>query len=196
MNQTWPSNVVVEVGDDSRLPDSSFHLPSPGKWWKGIFSFSLSLHFSFSFSLSLLSPFCFFFSVELSISFTLPLCVLPSFPLFSFLLTVIKLPLWLSGLNVPEFTESYSAPVSTNNCAWTVRRFKDDCSIRHRSGYVTPWWLDHARIFHNDDEGHRSCMVITLIVVKDSKAWSGWHGDDPIKRNTSTANYQCADGLG
>ncbi len=53
--------------------------------------------------------------------------------------------------------------------------------ILHRSGNVTPWWLDHAR-------GHRICMVITLIVVEDSKTSSGWHGDNPITRNTSTAN--------
>ena len=37
-----------------------------------------------------------------------------------------------------------------------------------------------SRTFHNDDEGHRICMVITLIMVEDSKAWSGWHGDNPI----------------
>ncbi len=49
--------------------------------------------------------------------------------------------------------------------------------------------VTRSRTFHNDDEGHRICMVITLIVVEDSKAWSGWHGDNPITRNTLTANY-------
>ncbi len=47
-------------------------------------------------------------------------------------------------------------------------------------------WITHL---DNDDEGHRICMVIHLIVVEDSKAWSGWHWDNPITRNTSTANY-------
>ena len=28
-------------------------------------------------------------------------------------------------------------------------------------------------------------MVIILIVVEDSKAWSGWHGDNPITSNIS-----------
>ena len=50
--------------------------------------------------------------------------------------------------------------------------------------YVTPLWLDH-----NDDAAHRICIVIPLIVVEDSKAWSGWHGDNRITRNTSTANW-------
>ncbi len=44
--------------------------------------------------------------------------------------------------------------------------------------------------FQNDDEGHRICMVITLIVIEDSKAWSSWHGDNRITHNTSTANTQ------
>ncbi len=60
-------------------------------------------------------------------------------------------------------------------------------------GYLPSKWLHNSlvtgsRTFHNNDEGHKICLVITLIVVEDSKAWSGWHGDDPITRNTSTAN--------
>ncbi len=58
-------------------------------------------------------------------------------------------------------------------------------------------WLRNSLVtgshtFHNDDEGHIICMVITLIVVEDSEAWSGWHGDNPITRNTSTANSRTA----
>ena len=54
-------------------------------------------------------------------------------------------------------------------------------------------WLRNSLVtgsctFHNNDEGHRICMVITLIVVEDSKAWSSWHGDNPITCNTLTAN--------
>ena len=61
--------------------------------------------------------------------------------------------------------------------------------------YSPSKWLRNSLVtwsctFHNDNEGHRICMVITLVVVKDSKAWSGWHGDNPITRNTSTANYK------
>ncbi len=46
-----------------------------------------------------------------------------------------------------------------------------------------------SRTFHNDDESHKIGMVIILIVVEESKAWSGWHADNPITRNTSKANY-------
>ena len=68
---------------------------------------------------------------------------------------------------------------------------------RMRSSIIFEWplplpGLDHTpSTFHNDDEGHRICMVITLIMVEDSKAWSGWHGDNPIRptRNTSMANF-------
>ena len=55
--------------------------------------------------------------------------------------------------------------------------------------YSPSKWLRNSLVTdHNDDEGHRICMVITLIVVEASKAWSGWHGDNPITRSTSTAN--------
>ncbi len=54
-------------------------------------------------------------------------------------------------------------------------------------------WLRNSLVtgsctFHNKDEDHRICIVITLIMVEDSKAWYGWHGDNPITCNTSTAN--------
>ncbi len=34
--------------------------------------------------------------------------------------------------------------------------------------------VDLSRTFHSDIEGHKICIVITLIVVKNSKAWFGW----------------------
>ncbi len=52
------------------------------------------------------------------------------------------------------------------------------------------WWLRNSLVtgsqpFHNDDEGLKICIVTTLIVVENSKAWSGWHGHNRITRNIS-----------
>ena len=49
-------------------------------------------------------------------------------------------------------------------------RYLRPLSIRHRSGYVCNSLVTGSRSFHNDDEGHRICMVITLILVEDSAA--------------------------
>ncbi len=59
--------------------------------------------------------------------------------------------------------------------------------------YSPSKWLRHSyvtgsRTFHNNDEGHRICMEITLIVEEDSKEWYGRHGDNPITHKTLTAN--------
>ncbi len=63
----------------------------------------------------------------------------------------------------------------------------------YRRENLSSEWLRNSlvtgsRTFHNDDEGHRIFMVITLIMVEDSKKWSGWHGDNLITCNTSTVN--------
>ncbi len=101
-----------------------------------------------------------------------------------FVLFVCLLPaLMISGINPSTFPVSVS--LRNENGQWVIVQ---SCAIRHRSGYVTPCWLDHAPFI--DDEGHRICMVITLVVIEDTKAWSGWHGDNPITRNTLTANRQ------
>ncbi len=49
-----------------------------------------------------------------------------------------------------------------------------------------------SHTFYNDDEDHRNCIVITLIMVENSKAWSGWHGDNQItcRPNTSIVNNE------
>ena len=63
----------------------------------------------------------------------------------------------------------------------------------HNLCYSPSKWLRNSLVtgshtFHNDDKCHRICMVITFIVIENSKAWSGWHRDNQITRNTLMAN--------
>ncbi len=72
------------------------------------------------------------------------------------------------------------------------------CALSYTVNNSASKWLRNSlltgsRTFRNDDEDHRICMVITLIVlIEDLKPWSGWHGDNPITRNTSTADWMCS----
>ena len=59
--------------------------------------------------------------------------------------------------------------------------------IGYRSGYVTPWWLDHTP-FITTTKAIKFAWWSFWSRFEDLEVWSGWHGADPITRNTSMAN--------
>ena len=91
-------------------------------------------------------------------------------------------------------TSSKIVAVPTVASAFWALQLLQSAHIQYTIFYPAKWLrnllVTESHTFHNDDKGHRICIVITLIVVEDLIMWSTWHWDNLITCNTLEMNKQ------